>query len=225
MQAAHAGEYWIPTESQDSAGRIVPFRTREVAAGKSAAGKEAAKAQQAEDRRAEFSAEALPWANDLFRSALRMTGDRVRAEDALQETFLQAWKSFGRFDAGTNCRAWLYTILFRCVSNQRRKWLRFPSFGGDNDKLETTLASPVRVPDTLEDRDILRALDRIPEEFRALVLLVDVEQFAYKEAAEILGIPIGTVMSRLSRGRKLLREQLADVARAYGIVKDKGQGA
>jgi RNA polymerase sigma-70 factor (ECF subfamily) len=218
MQAAHAERYWMPKDSWNSAGKILPFAAREQPARERAAG-------DASARRAAFNAEALPWTNDLFRAALRMTGDRARAEDAVQETMLQAWKSFDRFSAGTNCRAWLYKILFHCVKYQRRKWLRFPTLGGDDSTLEATLASPAPVPDSLQDGDILRALDRIPHEFRALVLLVDVEEFAYKDAAEILGVPIGTVMSRLSRGRKLLREQLADVARAYGILKDKGQSA
>lgn len=208
----------MPKESWNSAGKILPVTDRKQAAGVTAVKDNAA-------RRAAFHAEALPWTNDLFRTALRMTGDRARAEDAVQDAMLQAWKSFDRFQAGTNCRAWLYKILFHCVKYQRRKWLRFPSLGGDDATLETTLASPVPVPESLEDEDILRALDKIAREFRALVLLIDVEEFAYKDAAEILGIPIGTVMSRLSRGRKLLRGQLADVARAYGIVKDKGQNA
>ncbi|HWD99309.1 MAG TPA: sigma-70 family RNA polymerase sigma factor [Bryobacteraceae bacterium] len=193
-----------------SANKIVPFAAQE---------------RKAESRRAAFDAEALPHARDLFRAALRMTSDRARAEDAVQETFLQAWKSFDRFDAGTNCRAWLYKILFHCVKHQRRKWFRFPSASQDESVVEATLASPPPIPDSLEDADILTALDRIPAEFRALILLVDVEEFTYKEASEIAGVPIGTVMSRLSRGRKLLREQLADVARAYGIVKEKGLGA
>jgi RNA polymerase sigma-70 factor (ECF subfamily) len=214
MQAARAEQYWMPKESWNSAGKILSLGAREKAT-----------KVDVDARRAAFDAEALPWANDLFRAALRMTGGRAQAEDAVQETMLQAWKSFDRFHAGTNCRAWLYKILFHCAKYQRRKWLRFPSLGADDATLETTLASPVQIPESLEDADILRALDRIPPEFRALVLLVDVEEFAYKDAAEILGIPIGTVMSRLSRGRKLLREQLADVARAYGIVKDKGQSA
>jgi RNA polymerase sigma-70 factor, ECF subfamily len=185
----------------------------------------AAQERKAESRRATFDAEALPHAPDLFRAALRMTGDRARAEDAVQETFLQAWKSFDRFDAGSNCKAWLYKILFHCVKHQRRKWFRFPSVTQNETVVESSLASPAPVTDSLEDADILAALDRIPTEFRALVLLVDVEEFSYKEASEIAGVPIGTVMSRLSRGRRLLREQLADIARAYGILREKGHGA
>jgi len=161
----------------------------------------------------------MPHLNDIFRTAFHMLGDRARAEDVTQEVYLQAWKSFERFELGTNCRAWLYKILFHCVNHHRRKWFRFPQLKETEEFLETNLASPSTLPEKLTDRDILGALDNIPDDFRAVVLLVDVDEFAYKEVAEILSIPIGTVMSRLSRGRKLLREQLADVARSYGIGK------
>lgn len=167
-----------------------------------------------------FEAEAIPHLNDLFRTALRMTGERGRAEDVLQEVYLQAWRSFERFEAGTNCRAWLYKILFHCVSHQRRKWLRFPLLKEKEEFIEANLAQPNPVPEKVTDGDILNALDEIPSEFRSVVLLVDVEEFAYKEVAEILSIPIGTVMSRLSRGRALLRRRLVEVARAYGIGKN-----
>lgn len=164
-----------------------------------------------------FDLEAMPHRNDIFRTAVRMTGDRARAEDVTQEVYLQAWKSFDRFEPGTNCRAWLYKILFHCVNHQRRKWFRFPQLKEEEGYRETNLASPPPVQECLTDREILMALDTIPADYRAVVLLVDVDEFAYKEVADILSIPIGTVMSRLSRGRKLLREQLAEVARSYGI--------
>ena len=102
--------------------------------------------------------------------------------------------------------------------------LRFPLLKEAEEFLEATLVSPTPVPEKLTDAEILAALDRIPQEFRGVVLLVDVEEFAYKEVAEILGVPIGTVMSRLSRGRKILREHLADVARSYGIAKTAERG-
>jgi RNA polymerase sigma-70 factor (ECF subfamily) len=181
------------------------------------------KTQPVSNREA-FDAEALPHVPDLFRTACRVTGDRARAEDALQETLLQAWRCFDRFETGTNCRAWLYRILFHCVNHQRRKLFRFPQLKENEGFLETNLVSPESRKDELQDADILNALDRIPADFRSLVLLVDVEEFSYKDAAEILGVPIGTVMSRLSRGRKLLRDQLSEVARAYGIVKDQAKG-
>ena len=175
-------------------------------------------------RRSEFEAEAMPHLNDLYRTAMRMTGEPGRAQDAVQETYLQAWKSFSRFEAGTNCRAWLFRILFHCVNHQRRKWFRLPLLGDGEEFLEENLPSPAPVAQQLSDGEILAALDRIPAEFKAVVLLVDVEEFAYKEAAEILGKPVGTVMSRLSRGRKLLREQLEETARAYGILKNQPGG-
>src|SRR5262249_23340754 len=164
----------------------------------------------------EFDREALPHLNDIFRTATRILGDRARAEDVAQEVYLQAWKSFARFEPGTNCRAWLFKILFHCVNHHRRKWFRFPLLKETEEFLEANLVQPAPVPEHLTDADILAALDRIPADFRAVILMVDVEEFAYKEAAEILSIPIGTVMSRLSRGRKLLREQLVDVAKGYG---------
>jgi RNA polymerase sigma-70 factor (ECF subfamily) len=167
----------------------------------------------------QFELEAMPHLDDIFRTAARILGDRSRAEDVAQEVYLNAWKSFGRFESGTNCRAWMFKILFHCVNHQRRKWFRFPQLKETEEFLEANLTAPVPVADQLTDEDILAALDRVPVDFRSVVLLVDVEEFAYKEAAEILSVPIGTVMSRLSRGRKLLREQLANVARSYGIGK------
>jgi len=166
-----------------------------------------------------FEVEALPHLNDIFRTATRLIGERARAEDVAQEVYLQAWKSFHRFEPGTNCRAWLFKILFHCVNHQRRKWFRFPLLKETEEFLEANLTYSPPVPEHLTDQEILAALDRIPAEFRAIVLLVDVEEFAYKEAADIAGVPIGTVMSRLSRGRKMLREQLAGAAQSYGIGK------
>jgi len=166
----------------------------------------------------------MPHLNDIFRTASRMLGERARAEDVVQEVYLQAWKSFARFEPGTNCRAWLYKILFHCVNHHRRKWFRFPLLKEAEEFLEANLTYEAPVPEHLTDEEILAALDAIPGDFRAVVLLVDVEEFPYKEAAEILSIPIGTVMSRLSRGRKLLREQLANVAQSYGIGKPMREG-
>jgi len=164
-----------------------------------------------------FEAEAMPHMADIFRTASRMLGDRARAEDVSQEVYLQAWKSFHRFEPGTNCRAWLFKILFHCVHHDRRRWFRFPLLKETEEFLEANLVQPEPIPEQLTDGDIVAALDRLPADFKAVLLMVDVEEFAYKEAAEILSIPIGTVMSRLSRGRKLLRDQLTTVAQSYGI--------
>ncbi len=171
-----------------------------------------------------FEAEAMPHLNDIFRTAARILGERGRAEDVAQEVYLQAWKSFDRFETGTNCRAWLFKILFHCINHHRRKWFRFPLLKETEEFIEANLTYTEPVPEHLKDEEILAALDRVPADFRSVVLLVDVEEFAYKEAAEILSVPIGTVMSRLNRGRKLLREQLTDVARSYGIGKTAGEG-
>lgn len=181
----------------------------------------------AETSMADFDAEAMPHLNDLYRTAARILGDRARAEDVVQEVYLQAWKSFHRFEKGTNCRAWLFKILFHCVNHHQRKWFRFPLLKETEEFLEANIVAPEPVADNLTDGEILAALDQIPTDFRSVVLLVDVEEFAYKDAAEILAVPIGTVMSRLSRGRKLLREQLTEVAHSYGIGKAtvKEQGA
>lgn len=173
-----------------------------------------------------FDAEAMPHLNDIFRAASRMLGDRSRAEDVTQEVYLQAWKSFSQFETGTNCKAWLYRILFNCLSHHRRKWLRFPLIKDSEEFLTDSIASSPPIPERLTDEEILRALDGLTDDFRAIVMLVDVEEFSYKEAAEILRIPIGTVMSRLNRARRLLREELSEIARSYGIgrtsLKEKG---
>ena len=171
-----------------------------------------------------FELQAMPHMPDIFRTASRILGDRARAEDVAQEVYLQAWKSFHRFETGTNCRAWLFKILFHCVNHHRRKWFRFPQLKETEEFIEANLAAPAVVPEQLTDGEIIGALDRVSSDFRSVVMLVDVQEFSYKEAADILSIPIGTVMSRLSRGRKLLREQLAEVARSYGIGTAAGEG-
>jgi RNA polymerase sigma-70 factor (ECF subfamily) len=169
-----------------------------------------------------FEAEALPHLDDIYRTASRILGERERASDVTQEVFLQAWKSFDRFESGTNCRAWLFKILFHCVNHERRRWFRFPVLKDTEEFLEANLQAREPVPDGISDALILNALDSIPMDYRAAVLLVDVEELAYKEAAEALSVPVGTVMSRLSRGRKLLREKLAEVARSYGLGNAAG---
>src|SRR5450432_610631 len=128
-----------------------------------------------------FEAEAMPHLNDLFRTALRLTGERGNAEDVMQEVYLQAWRSFDRFESGTNCRAWLYKILFHCVNHHRRKWFRFPLLKETEEFLELNLVAASPLTERLTDEDILAALDLMPEDFRSVALLVDVEEFSYKE--------------------------------------------
>jgi RNA polymerase sigma-70 factor (ECF subfamily) len=161
-----------------------------------------------------FEEVAMPHMNDLFRAASSMLGSRSEAEDIVQETYLQAWKSFHRFTPGTNCRAWLFKILFHVVQHHRRKWFKFRIVKEEEENLETTLVYEPPVAQDLSDEDVLAAFRQIPQAYREVVLLSDVYDFTYKEIHETLDIPIGTVMSRLSRGRQLLRAQLSDFAGA-----------
>jgi RNA polymerase sigma-70 factor (ECF subfamily) len=166
-----------------------------------------------------FEAEALGHLNDLYRAARRLLGSSTEAEDVVQETYLLAWKSFDRFEPGTNCRAWLFTILFNAIRHDRRKWFgRSVPWETDAILEDGTRYTPP-VPEELTDEDVLAALDGIPPDFRAVVLLADVQEFSYKEIADILKVPMGTVMSRLSRSRQLLRSALVDLARSYGLKK------
>ena len=163
-----------------------------------------------------FAALALPYLNELYRSARHTLGNEAAAEDVVQETYLQAWRSFHRFEPGTNLRAWLFKILFHVVSHQRRKWLRF-DWGWtarDEARWEETLVYQPPVTPHLTDQEIIAALGRLPEAFQAVLLLAVVEEFTYKESAEILQIPVGTVMSRLYRARKMLARELQKSARA-----------
>ena len=173
----------------------------------------------------EFESAALPHMNDLYRTAGRVIGNRSEAEDLVQETYLQAWKSFHRFEPGTNCRAWLFKILFHLIQHHRRKWYKSKVVQEtDEMQLQDTLAHEPPVPQQLSDEDVLAALEKISVQYREVVLLADVQEFSYKEVAATLGVPVGTVMSRLSRGRKLLREELLAFAEGYGI-REKGKSA
>ena len=160
-------------------------------------------------RREEFDRAALVHVPELLRVASRLCGSAEAAEDLLQETYLQAWRSFHRFETGTNCRAWLYKILLFTYSAQKRKHARRPFLVDLDAAGETALSVDVPTPDALTAEAVRAAFDRLPENFRTPVLLVDVEGLTYREAAEALDVPIGTVMSRLSRGRGLLRLELA----------------
>lgn len=165
-----------------------------------------------------FEAEAMQHINDLYRTALRLTRSRIDADDLVQETYMQAWKSFGQYEPGTNCRAWLYKILFNKYDHHRRKVITRSKYLTEADDLVFELSPGTEpVPETLTDREVIEALNALPEHYRSVVLLADVHEFDYKEVAEILQIPIGTVMSRLSRARTRLRQALASTANAYGI--------
>ena len=164
-----------------------------------------------------FEAEALPHVDRLFRLAMWFERNRADAEDLVQETMTQALQSFHRFQQGTNCRAWLTIILQHVRSNRRRARIRSPLVGDSDNRIGQLTPFVAPASPQLTDEDVLGALARIPEAFQEVLLLCDVEELTYREIADALRIPIGTVMSRLHRGRTLLRDALtaspASVAR------------
>jgi RNA polymerase sigma-70 factor (ECF subfamily) len=164
-----------------------------------------------EDAWAAFEAEALPHADRLFRLAMWLERDRAEAEDLVQETMIQALQSFHRFQRGTNCRAWLSAILQHVRSNRRRARQRAPLVDEPVEAISQALAFVPPVPQALTDDELLGALARIPLVYQEVILLCDVEELTYKETAAALSIPLGTVMSRLHRGRALLRSELSAV--------------
>src|SRR5262245_37507033 len=157
---------------------------------------------------AAFEVEVLPHAARLFRLAMWLERNRANAEDAVQDTMIQALRSFHRFRPGTNCRAWLITILQRIVSNRRRARGRSILVSDPGDRIAHTVPFVPPVPQALSDETVLAALRRLPTAFQEVIILCDVEDLSYREAAEALAIPIGTVMSRLHRGRAQLRTEL-----------------
>jgi RNA polymerase sigma-70 factor (ECF subfamily) len=180
--------------------------------------------------RERFERDVIPLLPSLYGAAMRLTRNPADAEDLIQETYLRAFRGFAGFQEGTNLKAWLYRILTNSFINTYRKkqrepqtvdgpddideWYLFDRLGAQN----VEVSAESEVLDRMPDQDVKRALESIPENFRMAVLLADVEGFSYKEIAEIMDVPIGTVMSRLHRGRKALEKALWDTAKERGLV-------
>jgi RNA polymerase sigma-70 factor (ECF subfamily) len=186
-----------------------------------------------DEDRERFQREALPLLDSLYAGALRMTRNPADAEDLVQETMLRAYRSFDRFEPGTNLKAWLFRIMTNAYINTYRKRQREPLKVSQDDIEDFDLYQELKnhdpaysatpesiVLDNLLDSDITQAIDDLPEQFRMAVILSDLEGFTYAEMADIMDVPMGTVMSRLHRGRKALQKRLLDLAKEKGIVKD-----
>jgi len=188
---------------------------------------------------AQFADLAMPFMDALYSAALRMTRNPADAEDLVQETYLRAYRGFGGFKEGTNLKAWLYKILTNTFINTYRAKKRRPDETELDDTEEYALyrriggleaAAAGRTPeaevlDAMPDAAVKEALEALPEQFRMAVLLADVEGFSYKEIAEIMDVPVGTVMSRLHRGRRALQKRLLEYATERGLVPEPAQAA
>ena len=180
---------------------------------------------------ANFEQDAMQFAPQLYSAALRMTRNPADAEDVVQETFLKAYRAYDSFEEGTNLKAWLYRILTNTYINKYRKAQRRPNevelgelqdmylFKRLGEQSGATESAESEALDMFVDEDIIDAIESLPENFRLPVLYADVEGFSYKEIAEILDVPIGTVMSRLHRGRKALQRKLWNLAVEHGLVE------
>ena len=171
-----------------------------------------------------FEDEAMPFTQDLFRVAMFLKRNRDSADDLLQETMMQAFKSFHRYKMGTNCKAWLTTIMYNTHYKQLKKQTRLKLVEDKDELIAKTIPFEASVPDRITDEDVLTALEKVPQHFKEVLVLSDVEGFAYKEIAAVMDLPIGTVMSRLHRGRKILRNELAVYARSFGIGDENDEG-
>ena len=188
--------------------------------------------ESAAERTARFERDAMPLLDQLYSAAMRLTHNPQDAEDLVQDTFAKAYASFHQYQDGTNLKAWMYRILTNTFINSYRKKQREP-LQSDADGVEDwqlvraeahtsrgLRSAETEALDHLPDADVKKALQELPSDFRMAVYLADVEGFAYKEIAEIMDTPIGTVMSRLNRGRSMLRTLLQDYARERGLIPD-----
>lgn len=184
---------------------------------------------------AQFVELTLPYMGALYSAALRMTRNPADAEDLVQESYLRAYRGFDGFREGTNLKAWLYKILTNTYINEYRKAHRRPTevdlddvedlylyhrLGGVDEAIAQQ-SPEAEVLERIPDHEVKEALESLPEQFRLAVLLADVEGFSYKEIADIMNVPIGTVMSRLHRGRKLLEKRLWEFAQGRGLAPDR----
>jgi RNA polymerase sigma-70 factor (ECF subfamily) len=181
-----------------------------------------------------FSVDAMQYAPQLFSTALRMTRNRADAEDLMQETFTKAWRAFDSYQQGTNLRAWLFRILTNTYINKYNSQLRKPVETeldeveelylfkrlGAFDQSQLSKSAEDQMLEMFTDDEVKNAIEELPESFRIPLLMSDVEGFSYKEIAEILEIPIGTVMSRLHRGRKAMQKMLYEYAKERGLVNE-----
>lgn len=178
-----------------------------------------------DEKKREFEELAIQYMDSFYSAALRMTGDEIEAQDLVQDAYLRAFRFFDKFEKGTNFKAWFFKIIKNIYINKYRKESKAPQMLDVADAESSGLLSTVETPedqifDKLLDDDIIKALDDLPEDFRLTLLMSDLQGFSYKEIADILDCPIGTVMSRLHRGRKLLRKNLYEYAKSRGFVKD-----
>ena len=184
-----------------------------------------------------FEAAAMPFVDALYNTAYRMTRNAEDAEDLVQETYLKAYRYYDKFEEGTNFKAWLFKIMKNTFINNYRKKQQAPTlsdFAEIEESFENQVsedaAKPTKNPEeelleNVLDEDVQRALDKLPPDYRMVVLLADLEGFSYKEIAEILDVPVGTVMSRLYRGRRLLEAAMLDFARDHGYLREGDEPA